>query len=161
MMRLRVIAYATVFLVIAVLDATPPTCFGGASSTYKSLEELHQSWSPGDRIMCLLPIIGSALRLHHHMLVADEVNVIHTVGYSDGTYVKEEKYTYSASIHKECRNEGPGTYGAEAVQRARKWVSANPVYFNTLTCNCRHYVNYWVDGKRKGQCPPVEKVEGV
>lgn len=158
-MRLRTFAPVVIAVVCAQLDATPPSCFGGGNE-YESLDELKMRWSPGDRIICLMPHIPEALRIHHHMMVVDDENVIHLVKKHDGYYVDIDSYADCAEVMRECRNKGHGKYGKEAVQRARKWKSdLEPVYYNMLTCNCRHYVNYWVDGEETKSCPSFKELD--
>lgn len=150
--------YVNVFLVFVAIVAR----IQADSSTYKKLEELQRSWSPGDRILCQLPIVPNALGIHHHMLVVDENTIIHTVQHDDGHYVNKDIYIAGITDvnSKLCRNDGPGKLGgAEAVKRALKWDTGVPVNFSLTTCNCKDYVKFWADGERKSEsCPSFSEV---
>lgn len=158
-MRLRLSAYASVYLVIAAAArmhavASLLCC---AKPAYESLEELSKSWSPGHKIICLLPYLAGAMGFHHYMLVVDKEKIVHTVANSKGVFhvtTMSYKHISSDMIKKDCcRNKGYGIYGEEAVQRALSWNPEKAVYFNLLTCNCRHWVNYWAEGMEKILCP--------
>lgn len=159
----RVFAYVNVYLVVAVIIAWIHACplsklgRGSSSARYQRVVELQKSWTPGQRIVCVKPNLkGRILGMLHHMVVLDSEHLVHVVEKRDRKfYVNVHHYLHRHfdSLWEKCLNDGFGQFGEQAAQRAREWIHERPLYVKLGSCDCEHYVDYWVDGKRNGRCP--------
>jgi len=63
-----------------------------------------------------------------------------------GGFIREEHYTQVQDMFQrdKCTNNGQGKFSADkAIARARRMVDKE-LHYNLLSCNCEHYVKYWV-----------------
>lgn len=113
-------------------------------------------FSKGDIIKCeIMPIAD------HILLATSSDRVIHIVRVgSDKAKVQEDDWSTISAKYKKCKvstshfhefmenSFGYYPYSRDsAVSRARRDISRGLQYYNVSTCNCEHWVTWWVFGK--------------
>lgn len=105
-------------------------------------------FSPGDRIYCsAIPLSP----IYHSMLATSNDTFIHLIDNQVNnkgliTEVTRQDFINTNNAEEYCENWGPGPLGpVESVKRAKLWIGER-VYYNKLTCNCQHFINFWTSG---------------
>ena len=101
----------------------------------------------GDRIWCHSNPLNP---VYHSLLASSNDTFIHVVG-SQSTHraiIKEQtrkQWMETGYAEEYCINEGPGPLGVASINLAYYFIGKR-TYYDLLTCNCQHYLNYWTSG---------------
>lgn len=121
---------------------------------YYTGSDLH--FNSGDHITCNIP--GQSYVVFtpkHHLLATSSTTVAHSWGFDSHSKILEEDWTTGPSglrdffCNEICwvQTDEYAKGRSDAIQRARKAVDrfrGEDVHYNLLTCNCEHWVNYWM-----------------
>ncbi|XP_053200647.1 uncharacterized protein LOC128385762 [Panonychus citri] len=112
-----------------------------------------QTMDSGDIIICKSTNWIIDVFKYHTLIASGHDKLVHVIGHKNKAQIVEEtvKQYLDRNMEKNCHNNGPGSKGrVRTVQDAYSSLEkfkGQSVYYNLLTCNCQHWVEYWANGQ--------------